>query len=433
MKQLSHPRSEFDGRSPAGERVRTIAPGPTPSDLSRAGATNLSPRIQGLVQRQHEIIESPRVAAQRKAAEVFLSPVSQRRRAVAAPFSGPVTGLTRGAHETCGGNASAAGDPSQAVVQLRRYQVKKNIDLKLATKPWKAKPDQQGGVQKGVVRARGQEIADLRVSFPCLKITDESVQKEKKKTPEGVEELDKDRGEEFIEEKLAIFEKYDGLDDDVQGVFNATRPAIYQGAPSRGRNGTAADKINGLVRNDPKFIGAHLIKREWGGADNMWNVVSWTQDAENHWAKNFEKPVDSRGARGDVPGAVSISVTKEDDFISRSDLGDELKRVNKDPQSADEFEKQRDGINAAMESVPVSAIGQNYVSTTSLNEGLIGFTAAGEKAKAEMRDHVTKSDGIEAGFASQRGKIRSEHWDREVKNYEAGGKDMFQHSNTVLD
>jgi hypothetical protein len=367
------------------------------------------------------------VAAQRKAAEVFLSPVSQRRRAVAVPSSGPVTGLARGAHETCGGNASAAGDPSQAVVQLRRYQVEKNIDLKLATKRWDAKNG-----QKGVVRARGQEIADLRELFPCLTITIED-QKEKKKTQQGVTELDNGRGEEFLKEKQAILEKYDGRDDDVGGGFDATRPAIYHNAPSRGRNGKAAEAINLLVDEDPKFIGAHLIKREWGGGDNMWNVVSWTQDAENHWAKNFEKPVDSRGARGEVPGAVSISVTKEDDFISRSDLGDEVKRVNKDPQSADRFEKERDGINAAMESVPVSAIGQNQDSTTSLNEGLIGFTAAGEKAKAKMRDHVTKSDGIEAGFASQRGKIRSEHWDREVKNYEAGGKDMFQHSNTVLD
>ena len=93
------------------------------------------------------------------------------------------------------------------------------------------------------------------------------------------------------------------------------------------------------VTKDKDWIGAHLIKKEWGGEDNMWNVVCWPKKTELAWGEHFEEPIDTAFTnRRERKIDISINVEKEDELISPKDAGTKISEaVNKIPKDAQRY------------------------------------------------------------------------------------------------
>ncbi len=340
-----------------------------------------------------------------------------------------------------GDNVPRADFLTGAPYQLKRYTVERNLKLDLGTKVWEKDKKTQ---QPAKTRARGQALAFLRELYPA-------VGNFSKETP--AEEKDQTRGLEFLEARDRLDQKYKILDSDSEEqTAESTRTAIYRNAPEgeRAKNSQAQGVIGLTGRKD--YIGAHLVKREWGGDDNMWNVVAWLQSAENKWAASFERPVDMKGVFGEDPGSVSINVQKEDELIAP----DEYKAITKDEKlTGTAYEKiavERAKINRAVESVPLVAVGVNNVSTTTLNDTETGYAIAEDAGKKkftgdvsaamkittersdyggkrpipssfEAADEVTKANALEE---------RREDWEKEKDTYKAGGIGAFDFTNTVF-
>lgn len=340
-----------------------------------------------------------------------------------------------------GDNVPRADFLTGAPYQLKRYTVERNLKLDLGTKVWEKDKKTQ---QPAKTRARGQALAFLRELYPA-------VGNFSKETP--AEDKDKTRGLEFLEARDRLDQKYKILDSDSEEqTAESTRTAIYRNAPEgeRAKNSQAQGVIGLTGRKD--YIGAHLVKREWGGDDNMWNVVAWLQSAENKWAASFERPVDMKGVFGEDPGSVSINVQKEDELIAP----DEYKTVTKDEElTGTAYEKiavERAKINRAVESVPFVAVGVNNVSTTSLNGSETGYAIAEDAGKKKFTNEVKDAMKItteRSDFGGKRPvpssfeaadeitkanalKERREDWKKEKDTYKAGGIGAFDFTNTVF-
>lgn len=340
-----------------------------------------------------------------------------------------------------GDNVPRADFLTGAPYQLKRYTVERNLKLDLGTKVWEKDKKTQ---QPAKTRARGQALAFLRELYPA-------VGNFSKETP--AEDKDKTRGLEFLEARDRLDQKYKILDSDSEEqTAESTRAAIYRNAPEgeRAKNSQAQGVIGLTGRKD--YIGAHLVKREWGGDDNMWNVVAWLQSAENKWAASFERPVDMKGVFGEDPGSVSINVQKEDELIAP----DEYKTVTKDEElTGTAYEKiavERAKINRAVESVPFVAVGVNNVSTTSLNGSETGYAIAEDAGKKKFTNEVKDAMKItteRSDFGGKRPvpssfeaadeitkanalKERREDWKKEKDTYKAGGIGAFDFTNTVF-
>lgn len=338
------------------------------------------------------------------------------------------------------GNIPRADFLTGAPYQLKRYTVERNLKLDLGTKEWEK--DEKN--QPAKTRARGQALAFLRELYPA-------VGNFLKDTP--AEEKDKTRGQEFLEARNRLDEKYKILDSDSENqTAESTRTAIYRDAPEgkRAKNSQALGVIGLTGKKD--YIGAHLVKREWGGDDNMWNVVAWLQSAENKWAASFERPVDMKGVFGEDPGSVSINVQKEDELIAP----DEYKTVTKNEKligtAYEKIAVERAKINRAVESVPLVAVGVNSVSTTSLNGTETGYTIAEDAGKKKFANEVAEAMKITTerkDFGGKRPipssfeaadeitkanalKERRVDWESEKDTYNAGGEGAFDFTNTVF-
>ncbi|MGZ0020532.1 eCIS core domain-containing protein [Nitrosomonas sp. wSCUT-2] len=325
--------------------------------------------------------------------------------------------------------------------QLKRYTVERNLKLDLGTKIWEK--DKKSS-QPAKTRARGQALAFLREMYPAVgNFAKDALPEDKDKT----------RGAEFLEARDRLDQKYKILDTDSEDqTAESTRTAIYRNAPEgeRAKKSQALGVI-GLTKRDD-YIGAHLVKREWGGDDNMWNVVAWLESAEKKWAANFERPVDMKGVFGEDPGSVSISVQKEDELIAP----DDYKAIAKDEKlTGTAYEKiaiERAKINRAVESVPLVAAGVNNVSTTTLNGTETGYAIAEDAGKKKFTSDVSEAMKITAersDFGGKRPipssfeaadevtkvnatKERREDWKKEKDTYNAGGIGAFDFTNTVF-
>jgi hypothetical protein len=355
--------------------------------------------------------------------------------------------VTNAAHEGFSSNGF-----TQKATQLKRYTVERNIKLDLGVKQWdeqkekKHATDEKKDVkwQHAKTRARGQALAALREIYPessdCPKEANADIR-------------DNTRGPEFALAKQKLDLKYTILETDPKDqTATSTRTAIYRDAPEGSRAGsTQANGVKSLTGNEA-YIGAHLVKREWGGADNMWNVVAWQQNAENIWAKGFERAVDMKGVFGEDPGVVSISVQKEDELITPTAHEEivDSKPLNKTGNEM--IAAARNGINRAVESVPISASGTNFESTTILDSATIGFDLARNKASEKFKEAVDAAtdvteerdtyggkrplpgnlDEAEMSQDAKRLDERKKAWKGEKDTYEAGGKDAFEFENTVF-
>jgi hypothetical protein len=128
-----------------------------------------------------------------------------------------------------------------------------------------------------------------------------------------------------------------------------------------------------------KWVGAHIIKRAWGGEDNMLNVVSWPQDAEDMWATSFEDPLDSAFASNRTSSeAVQTSFSKDDEAISSVMLEQIISKqlAGKDNVIGDQdwlkivrqkAELARINYNRAIEGVPIKASGRSDLGSSNLS------------------------------------------------------------------
>lgn len=323
----------------------------------------------------------------------------------------------------------------QGITQLKRYDRVIDIDLTTTTKKWEAQkevvhadPKKAKPAQSAVTKARGFEIGELRKQYP---LPDGYP---KPRSPDEAALADQARGQQFMSEYQAIMESYDG-ERDTDGTYTVMKPAIFDGAPERGRNGKIAIPINRLMKSSPEYIGAHLVKREWGGTDNMWNVVAWTSKAESMWAAGFERAVDINTAKGNPPGRIQIHVQKEDEALDENVV----------PKSKDnpEVDSKRLELNSALESVPLTAAGRNTWSSVALTASEIGYTIAFEHATEMLKaSAISASDESNTALVNvnriqnseSRDAERAEHWNREMVAYE--GKDKtgsgFIHSNPLV-
>lgn len=341
-------------------------------------------------------------------------------------------------------------------LQLKKYTVNRDLNLTLAFTDWKAK-GQKGkeGYQSAKTRARGQMYADLREEYPPTH------------TDGTFEEKENSRGAMYLALKRDIDQKFEGISDD-DGTVRTSRPALKPNAPKGIRKSNSqAGVINDIIGKEA-YIGAHLVKREWGGADNMWNVVAWPKDtAEKKWADTFEKPVDQKGIRGEDPGCISITVVKEDEYLSSTDtqqiILDEIRKLPADqkqrardrketsPTFKREITKARWYANRGIESVPEMATGINFQGTITLNETETKCDEAKKAAKDYFRkvasnqllsskeltihpmntqDQLTNTwEGEEKRSDSIRKQERRKDWKAETGLYQPG----FIHKDNVVE
>ncbi len=341
-----------------------------------------------------------------------------------------------------------------APTQLKQYSVIRDINMSLAKKTWKTK-GQEGDkdYQTAKVRARGAMYGDLREEY-------------------GVKELDGviteiddvSTTDEYLRKKALITEKYDLIEDDVAEA-ETSRPALKTDVKmgKRAKN-SQAGPINKMV-DGVKYIGAHLVKREWGGADNMWNVVAWPQAAENEWAATFELPVDRKGIRGEDPGNIKIEVIKEDEELTLpksreiideevtlliGDENDQAKERLNNSSAMRNLTENRWSSNRALESVPVIAKGTNFEGSITLNKSKTKWNEAKAGAldtyrknvKAELLSteeieiHEMNPDKLKGNWDDEearsdlnRKKERAKDWGEEKRLYSPG----FVHEDNVVD
>lgn len=323
----------------------------------------------------------------------------------------------------------------QGTAQLQRYDRVIDIDLTTTTKVWEEQkevisdnPKKAKSAQSAVSRARGFEIGELRKQYPLPE------DYPKPRGPEEAALADKARGDQFLSEYQAILESYEG-ESDTDGKYAVNKPAIFDGAPERGRNGKIAIPVNRLMKSSPEYIGAHLVKREWGGTDNMWNVVAWTGAAEKKWAAGFERAVDISTAKGEQPGRIQIQVQKEDEALDEN--------VEPKAKELPIVDAKRLELNSALETVPMRAFGANRLTNVDLDAGIIGYSIAFEMARKQLNQVATEagedsdSTSVEENRKQkygERDEERAEHWKREMIAYE--GKDKtgkgFNHSNPLV-
>ena len=339
-------------------------------------------------------------------------------------------------------------------LQLRRYSVERTIKLDLGEKvleqqeekkhPKDSKKDVPW--QHAKTRARGLALSYLRESYPTSPECRDDASPEAK---------DLTRGPVFAEAKLALNEKYKILDTDPKDqTATVTRTAIFKNAEEGSRAGsTQANGVKALTGND-NYIGAHLVKREWGGADNMWNVVAWQKSAEDIWAAGFERAVDMKGVFGEDPGTISISVEKEDEFLTPQK---QTELINNRPVTTktglEGIAEARYSINRAIESVPLRASGTNFERTTNLDGATIGYNMAIGTAVEKFSNKIDQAISVSTErdtFSGKRplpndmqdaeGRLdskqldeRKKAWKLEKDTYGRAGKDAFEFKNTVFE
>ena len=87
------------------------------------------------------------------------------------------------------------------------------------------------------------------------------------------------------------------------------------GLGDRPRTNTFVNDIKSYLVKNEDYVGGHLIKCEWGGEDNMMNVVVWSNTAEEKWSKGFEKEIEAAFLL-DKKKQITIEIvaTKEDNW-----------------------------------------------------------------------------------------------------------------------
>ncbi|WP_436397555.1 hypothetical protein [Roseobacter sp. S98] len=167
-------------------------------------------------------------------------------------------------------------------------------------------------------------------------------------------------------------------------------------ASDRGRKNTPESALTKQVTGTKDWTGAHLIKREWGGEDNMLNVVCWPDQAEKDWGTGFEEPVElafATRARREVD--ISVRVDKEDEAIKREDIADTIKDATADPTTKlnkhilGKAEVGRMDANRGIERIPVAARGHSALGTVSFDKSVTKWDEARTAALKKLQRTLT--------------------------------------------
>lgn len=241
-------------------------------------------------------------------------------------------------------------------VQFKMYTVSKSIPLVQIEKIQSS----DRAKDNKVVKPSGQKV--LGVMLEALRV---------KYPPTGapptealLAKYDPFRGDQFISEKEQLERSLKTGDNKfITDDLTVTAANVGNGK-SGNRKGDMADSIKKLTKQD-NWIGAHLIKDSWGGADNMMNVVAWRKAAEDKWAAEFENHIDSAFTLTPETSAdIKVDATKEDEYISghvrpyAASLAMLAQIDDRDDKKAwleQEIERTRWSVNAAIETVPLAA------------------------------------------------------------------------------
>lgn len=451
------PEGRFINNRPESIAQRKLADSikHSPRQLAQSKTANLIKNSSKQLA-QRKILEAMQgsaiLSAQRRQARGRVQPTMQMKDGV---FANDDRGSEQEADKTRENAVQMRRDTSRkqpephGVIQRAKYSIEKRVSLTTAAKPWKEKDG-----QSAKKRAVGAMLATLREEYP--------LPSSYKKTQDNNTD-DNFRGKDFLERKAEILKRFEDVDESATDVIS-TRASIEGDKEAGKRRSTSQAADVSRIAPGFKWIGAHLIKREWGGADNMWNVVAWPQEAEDKWADQFEKSVDTDGLYGRDPGTVGIAVTKEDDTIDK-DFIDEVEKYSLEiglnnsvtaetAKQTGKFKetvaKKRNYLNRAMESIPVNAAGTNKLGTTTLSTSETRYDEAKESAKAEFADTVTdaladtseitrhtkdktpipktmeEAEKVESG---KRLKERQKDWKEEKQNYRA---DKYEFTNTLF-
>lgn len=434
MMKTSQPRStEEHRRSAAANRTAPQSPGAMISD-NRAAAVTQQQVMQSIQQGRQATTQagvishmnsSPRVVAQQKQLETTFGMTRQRQ-------GGPesVAPLQETIRPTA--NTQSIQIPANAILQAKRYTVSRELPLKTEVTPMEAK--------KGVDKL----ISKLRDDYPIpmhVKVEDDW----------SADKRDSYRGAEFLQQKAQILKTATG-----QKTINVPGAHVARIKPG-GRERAARSQAAGIskIEKTKEWIGAHLVKREWGGEDNMWNVVAWPDTAEKKWGENFEDPIDTAFTNQTTSNLdISIAVEKEDEVVSAKDakrvINEKVKDLPEDEKGAnwkkfieEEGAKSRWVVNRAVESVPLKASGSSSLGdvklepkdtewTTAMGAAKASFKATVDKA-AKKPPHPKRVPHLKGGVEVEKEKRieRSEErrlaWEQETKNYTPG----YEHFSNV--
>ncbi|MBN9387837.1 MAG: DUF4157 domain-containing protein [Chloroflexi bacterium] len=287
----------------------------------------------------------------------------------------------------------AAGQTS-GPIQLKRYTVSRNLPLEPHFREWK-------NTKEDIDKARIELLGKVRQAYPLTPELEETANREKW----SADKRDENRGPGFNEAKMKILEQLkpgsDSTGDTSSSIW--TRDAHVAGlsvASERERANTPESTLTKKITKIQDWIGAHLIKRAWGGEDNMWNVVSWPKAAEDKWGKEFEGPIDiafSVNKRNKLD--ISLEIEKEDEAIPAKEISELITKAQETKGDNENWQKAigEDGVkafyeaNRAIESIPVSAKGTSEISKTNLEAGDTKWNEAVNAARTYVTSIITNS------------------------------------------
>lgn len=284
-------------------------------------------------------------------------------------------------------------------------------------------------------------LGKVRQKFPLSTENEQQASSEKW----DAERRDAHRPPGYAEAKAKVMSQLQPYSDAQSASTSVwTRGAHVSGlsvASERSRANTPESTLTKKVTKMKDWIGAHLVKREWSGEDNMWNVVSWPKAAEDTWGKGFEEPIDIAFAVGGRRKlSIDIQIGKEDEAVPRRDLGAMLLGAAPQIFSGDTSEIPASAksmaadawhnTNRGLESIPTFAKGESELGSATLNKGDTKWTEAQVAAKAvlqnslksawnvhEKNPHATSPDPDGRHATEKREKERLEALEQERVNY----------------
>lgn len=395
------------------------------------------------VRRGRDGAERDRAAAAPRAAPLPRSPDPRCRDRAGSRVTGPRAPLTPGdvlALQRTVGNRAAIG-----VVQRKAYEVSR--ELPLETHFRLIAPDE----------ATKLLLGKLRSAFPL----DPETQSRADANQWTQEQRDAARGEDFSAQKRRVTARttnppahYGPRQDTAMVWAPSAHVSGLSVVNERERRQSPESKQVKDVTGEGDWIGAHLVKREWGGEDNMWNVVCWPKAAEARWGREFEEPIEIAFANQTRRKLdISISVTKEDDAVTANAVAGPLATAlasvpEQQPRWRRHVESEaarlRARANSAIERIPTSAEGVSKLGRCALRAEDTCHPQAVDRALAQIETALQKltkqpphekkpvksPEEVEEQQRKERKDELARDWAQEVRNYRP---ERYKAVNDLLD
>jgi hypothetical protein len=316
------------------------------------------------------------------------------------------------------------------VIQRQRYTIDRDLPLETHYSLIEDAPVAKSTDKTPQEKAQDRLLSNLRLAHPLSQENEVTAKKESW----SATKRDSERGEAFNQKKSELLENLKNRrhflnvyakDKEEQSVPSDVNKQTKTGFWVSGAHVKGLSVVNERTRkNNPEsslikafagsdWIGAHLIKREWGGEDNMWNVVSWPKAAEAKWGEDFEEPIDMNfGNRTIRKLDISVHIEKEDEAFTDEKISEIVTEKTKGKTLDDDWSKviQQNAkmaqikANRAIESVPVKAKGSSPL-------GRVRLTSA------ETKWEFAKTKGLEMINKAIEGAARAKPREDALKNF----------------